>query len=938
LYNRPRKPEPLVAAGQQGNVSDMEGSLRVFLSHTSELRQYPRDRSFVAAAEHAVTRAGGTVLDMEYFTAREDKPAAYCRQQVRGADVYVGIVGFRYGSPVRDEPDRSYTELEFAAATGLGLPRLVFLLDEDAVLPLPQRYLSDARYARRQGAFRKQVLNAGTTVQRVGTPDRLEMLLFDTLSDLRQQAAASARLAVRLAPRPVFLAGREDLIAELDARLADRGVAGPGIVALCGMGGAGKTSVAVEYAYRHLAGCGVVWQFAAEQPAALAAGFGELCAQLGVSDAPAAGDPVVQVHAALARRPDWLLIFDNVPSPAAMRGTLPPAGSGWVVITSQFAHWPGEQALEVPVLDRATAAAFLLTRTGAAETEAADELAGELGGLPLALEQAAAYMTAAGRSIAEYLGLFRQRRAELLGLGDPAGYDKRVTTTWALAFAELGQSAPAVGLLRFAACCAAEDIPLHLLLQPRPGLAESFGAEVASLLVPLLEDALARDEAVARVRRYSLISAPRNGLVSVHRLVQAITWAQMPADEAAAWRQAAAAMIDAALPDDPGHPMAWPVFAVLLPHAQAALAPVSDGMGKIAGYLGSIGNYATARNLQQQILDARVMEFGDKHPRTLSARAYLAQWTGEAGDAAAARDQFAALLPALERVLGAEHPRALDARGNLARWTGQAGDAAAARDQFAALLPVFQRALGAWHPGTLTARDRLANWTGQTGGAAAARDQYAALVQALELVRGAEHLGTLTARGRLARWTGEAGDKLAARDQFAALLPVFERVLGAEHPRTLDVGADLANWTGEAGDALAARDQFAALLPVFERVLGAEHPRTLVVRADLAYWTGEAGDALAARDQFAALLPVLERISGSEHPRTLDVRGHLAQVTGKAGDAAAARDQFAALLPVRERVSGSGHPKTLAARSNLDFWTLWVPKTCATWPGCTAGG
>ncbi len=105
-------------------------------------------------------------------------------------------------------------------------------------------------------------------------------------------------------------------------------------------------------------------------------------------------------------------------------------------------------------------------------------------------------MQAAGRGVGEYLALFRTRRAELLGRGDPAGYDKRVTTTWALAFAELGEASPAAGLLRLAACCAAEDIPLHLLLQPRPGLAAEFGPEVAPLLVPLLEDELARDEAV----------------------------------------------------------------------------------------------------------------------------------------------------------------------------------------------------------------------------------------------------------------------------------------------------------------------------------------------------------------------------------------------------------------------------------------------------------
>ena len=319
------------------------------------------------------------------------------------------------------------------------------------------------------------------------------------------------------------------------------------------MGGAGKTSLAVEYAHRQAGGRGVVWQLSAGDPAGLAVGFAELAAHLSAEDG---GGPVGRVHAVLARRSDWLLVFDNVPDPAAVAGLVPPAGRGRVVITSQFGFWPGRQVLEVPVLHQAVAAGFLIDRTSTTDAEeetAAFELAGELGGLPLALEQAGAYMQASGRSIGGYLGLFRARRAELLARADPAGYDKRVATTWTLALAGLGGAGSAAGLLRLVACCAAEDIPLDLLL--RPGLAaEDFDARVAPVLLPLLGDELARDEAVAGLRRFSLISAPRGGLVSVHRLVQAITLDQLPQEEADAWRQAAAAVIETALADDPEDP------------------------------------------------------------------------------------------------------------------------------------------------------------------------------------------------------------------------------------------------------------------------------------------------------------------------------------------------------------------------------------------------
>jgi hypothetical protein len=779
------------------------------------------------------------------------------------------------------------------------------------------------------------------------------------------QRPVVASKPVRVAPRPVFLAGREELLADLDARLSGGSGAGPRVVALSGTGGAGKTSVAVEYAHRHLAETGLVWQFAAGDPTALAAGFGELAAQLGARDLRDTGDPVAQVHGVLAVRPGgWLLIFDNAPDAASVAALLPPAGHGRVLITSQYPHWPGGRAVEVPVLNQDAAAAFLLTRTGTGDQGAGRDLAGELGGLPLALEQAAAYLQAAGCGMAGYLDLFRERRADLLGRGEPAGYARQVATTWGLAFDQLKQDDPlAAGLLRLLACCAPDVVPLHLLLSPRPGLAGSLPAEVAPMLAPLLEDSLAADDAIAALRRYALISPPAGGSVSVHRLVQAVTLSQLPGEQATAWRQAARSLIEAALPADPRLLGTWPDYAALLPHARAALTADSAAMAQIASYLGHSGNHVAARTLQQQILNARERALGAEHADTLAARANLAYWTGEAGDPVAARDQFAALLPVRERVCGDEHPDTLAVRSNLAYWTGEAGDPVAARDQFAALLPVRERVLGAQHPGTLAVRANLAYWTGRAGDRAAARDQtatllpvieqvlgagqpgtpagrahlahsageagdpvaardqYAALLPVITRVLGADHPDTLTARANLAYLTGQAGDLATARDQYAALLPVIARALGAEHPGTLTARANLARWTGQAGDPATARDEYDALLPVIERVLGAEHPDTLAARASLARWTGDAGDPAAARDQFAALLTVIARVSGEEHPDTLAARASLAYWTGDAGDPAAARDQFAALLPVRERVSGAEHPGTLTVRASLAYWT-----------------
>ncbi len=312
---------------------------------------------------------------------------------------------------------------------------------------------------------------------------------------------------VRLADPPPLLAGREDLLAELHTRLTGGDSSGPRTVVLCGLGGAGKTSVALAYAHRHLAEVEVAWQFAAEDRTVLEAGFAELAAQLGARDDADTRDPVASVHATLAAFSEqWLLIFDDAPDRAAVEGFLPPAGRGRVLVTSRNPNWPPGQVLDVPVLGIEVAAGFLVNRTGDQDEQAAIELAVKLGGLPLALEQAAAYIQAIGGTLGGYLALFKQRRGAMLARGESTGYNKTVASTWALAFDRLQQTAPgAVGLLRLLAFCAPEAIPLRLLAQPfavRPR--RRVWRMLAPLLVlaPLLKDPLAADEAIAALRRY----------------------------------------------------------------------------------------------------------------------------------------------------------------------------------------------------------------------------------------------------------------------------------------------------------------------------------------------------------------------------------------------------------------------------------------------------
>ena len=231
----------------------MAASRRVFLSHTSELRRLPAvGRSFVEAAESAVIRAGDTPVDMRYFTADERPPAQVCREAVRSAEVFVGIVGFRYGSPVRDRPELSYTELEFEEAGQAGLDRLVFLLGEQT--QGPAELFRDISHGARQEQFRTSLLDSGITVTTVTTPDDLRAALYQALvkpSHVARDVSGWRGPVFAVPPLRGDEIARPGLMDALVEAVTRPGISTVGMTTvLWGAGGFGKTTLARVVAHR----------------------------------------------------------------------------------------------------------------------------------------------------------------------------------------------------------------------------------------------------------------------------------------------------------------------------------------------------------------------------------------------------------------------------------------------------------------------------------------------------------------------------------------------------------------------------------------------------------------------------------------------------------------------------------------------------------------
>jgi tetratricopeptide (TPR) repeat protein len=606
-------------------------------------------------------------------------------------------------------------------------------------------------------------------------------------------------LVANLPPRNPTFIGRADLLDQLHQRLhpgRPAAVVQVQAQALHGLGGVGKTQLVLEYAHRHQGDYDLIWWIAAEPAAAIPGQLAALARRLGLPEHPEQAGTVYALWDALRVRDRWLLVFDNAEGPADLRPWWPP-DSGRVVVTSRQPTWTGPAStLAVDVLPRTEAIAFLRHRLGR-DDPSFDRLAAALGDLPLALEQAAAYMQETATTPSEYLALLDTRARELLALGRPATTEQTIATTWTVSLRRLREQTPAAeDLLMLMAFLAADDIPRALLTQLPMRRWRERRSPSSRRLAATLEDPLAYQQVVGALRRYSLGKTSQDGqTLSVHRLVQAVTGHQLDWKQERQWATGALHLLRTAFPARPEDPAAWPNYVRLLPHALAVTGhttrlgvepEITAWLLHQAGrYLTGRADYPQARELHEHALAIREARLGRDHLDTATSLSDLANVLHEQGDLDHARSLHQRALTIREIRLGPDHLDTATSLNNLANVLHEQGDLDHARSLHQRALTIREARLGPDHPHTATSLHNLADILrdqGDLDGARTLLERALAICEA-QLVR--DHPLTTFSLNILALVLRDQGDLDGARTLHQRALAIREARLGADHPYTV---------------------------------------------------------------------------------------------------------------------------------------------------------
>lgn len=764
-------------------------------------------------------------------------------------------------------------------------------------------------------------------------------------------------------PRNINFTGREDLLTDLHDRLR----AGTTAVlphTLHGMGGVGKSQLAIEYVYRHTTDYDLIWWVPAEGTGQIRQSLTELAAQLGL---PVAGEVNVAVPAVLEAlrigRPyrNWLMIFDNAEDLDSVRRFFPSDGPGKVLVTSRNPHWSRvAHTLEVNVFDRAESTELLRLRDPDLDEGAASRLADALGDLPLAIEQAAVWLAETGMPVDEYLELFEEKAGELMAQGTPPDYPVPVAAAWNVSLERLHETDPAaLQLLRVCAFFAPEPISRRLLSGGRniDGPAE---------LVRTLSDPIRLGRALRAINQYALAKISyRHNTILLHRLVQRVLLDQLTPQQAAELQHCAHMLLSNADPNDPESPDTWPLYASLLPHVEfARLIECDDPWAQqllinLFDFLYRWGDYQGYEDLAQRTFDVWKTRLGERHEQTLAAELKLGKALRTLGQYSAAYQHDLHAQEILIADLGEDHENSLEAQGYICadlRCLGKFQDALDmnqrlydfARRRFGPDDPFTlehaffmgmtlrlngrpkdaekldqdthqrrSRVLGEDHLNTFSALAAMAVDGMELGRFREARDLQRQITQRIRVKYGESHPGTIENLNALSAMERRAGDHEEALRLSSQALELSRVRYGDGSP---DSAAAALNHTAslrQTGDLAGAVELGRTVHGQYTKLYGAEHPNSLAAALNLAVSLRLAGQVDMARELNEGIFAAFVDLLGPRHPRSLASAINLASDIFATGDAESARRLDTETISHAREFGGDDHPTTLACALNL---------------------
>jgi tetratricopeptide (TPR) repeat protein/transcriptional regulator with XRE-family HTH domain len=739
-------------------------------------------------------------------------------------------------------------------------------------------------------------------------------------------------------PRNPYFVGRETVLQSLRQTLVPGAKTTALTQIISGLGGIGKTQVAIEYAHRYGEHYEAVLWIQADSLEIATAACLQLATQvLGLPEQQEADQQIAEIKRWLQKRHGWLLILDNVEDPQEILSTFVPSKhKGSVLITTRRRDVGALSHSEIlPLLPEDDATLFLLRRArriakNASVTETtsddfflARDLCQLLDRLPLALDQAGAYIAENGCSLRHYIDLYHQFRPILLDRRNADGQrsgshysdhpDSVLMTFW-LSWDQIQQRNILAGkVLQFCSFLAPNQIP-ESLVQAGVLLSENEGAV----------DDLEMDEAVGLLHRYSLIERAEQTL-SLHRLVQEVMQEVLSKTERQQWMERALLVVNAAFPS--GKHETWSQCEFLLPHALACIEWINTLRMKkrearrllsaTGLYLYERAQYREAEPLLEQAMRISEEQFGASHPHTATSLSNLAALYQAQGRYRETEPLLKQALSIREELLGASHPHTAPSLNNLAALYYAQGRYSEAEPLLKQALSIQEELLGASHPDTASGLNNLAALYQAQGRYRKAEPLLKRAILISEELLGASHPDTTPSLSNLAALYQAQGRYNEAESLYRRALLISEEQLGTSHPHTAANQSYLAALYQAQGRYSEAVPLLKQALSIQEEQLGASHPDTASGLNNLAEFYQAQGRYGEAESLYRRALLISEEQLGVSHPHIATRLNNLAALYQAQGRYSEAEPLLKQAVLISEEQLGTSHPDTAPSLNNL---------------------